>query len=118
MCRMAAAAGCIVFVNVHLERTVERLSACDSAGLPCEVSDVHVCVSECVWVCVCVCLCVCACVRARMCAGCCGSICVYVLMQVRMGSPRDLGTSAEWKGNGAVDADVEKSRGTWGAAGT
>ena len=46
------------------------------------------------------------------------SICVHVLMQVRMGSPRDLGTSAEWKGNGAVDADVEKSRGTWGAAGT
>ena len=108
MCRMAAAAGCIVFVNVHLERSVERLSACDSAGLPCEVSDVHVCV----------CACVRACVRARMCAGCCGSICVYVLMQVRMGSPRDLGTSAEWKGNGAVDADVEKSRGTWGAAGT
>ena len=35
-----------------------------------------------------------------------------------MGSPRDLGTSAEWKGNGAVDADVEKSPGTWGAAGT
>jgi hypothetical protein len=105
---MAAAAGCIVFVNVHLERTVERLSACDSAGLLCEVSDVHVCVR----------VCVCACVRARMCAGCCGSICVYVLMQVRMGSPRDLGTSAEWKGNGAVDADVEKSRGTWGAAGT
>jgi hypothetical protein len=99
MCRMAAAAGCIVFVNVHLERTVERLSACDSAELPCEVSGVHVCV------------CVRACVRARMCAGCCGSICVYVLMQVRMGSPRDLGTSAEWKGNGAVDADVEKSRG-------
>ena len=97
MCRMAAAAGCIVFVNVHLERTVERLSACDSAGLPCEVSDVHVCVR----------VCVCACVRARI----CGSICVYVLMQVRMGSPRDLGTSAEWKGNGAVDADVEKSRG-------
>ena len=116
MCRMAAAAGCIVFVNVHLERTVERLSACDSAGLPCEEGGVHVCV--CVFVCVCVCVCVCACVRARMCAGCCGSICVYVLMQVRMGSPRDLGTSAEWKGNGAVDADVEKSRGTWGAAGT
>jgi hypothetical protein len=104
MCRMAAAAGCIVFVNVHLERTVERLSACDSAGLPCEEGGVHVCV--------------CVFVRARMCAGCCGSICVYVLMQVRMGSPRDLGTSAEWKGNGAVDADVEKSRGTWGAAGT
>jgi hypothetical protein len=101
---MAAAAGCIVFVNVHLERTVERLSACDSAGLPCEEGGVHVCV--------------CVFVRARMCAGCCGSICVYVLMQVRMGSPRDLGTSAEWKGNGAVDADVEKSRGTWGAAGT
>jgi hypothetical protein len=60
MCRMAAAAGCIVFVNVHLERTVERLSACDSAGLPCEVSDVHVC--ECV--CVCVCVCVRACARA------------------------------------------------------
>ncbi len=39
MCRMAAAAGCIVFVNVHLERTVERLSACDSAGLPCEVRE-------------------------------------------------------------------------------
>ena len=113
MCRMAAAAGCIVFVNVHLERTVERLSACDSAGLPCEVSVVHACVCACVCVClcVCVCVCVCACVRARMCAGCCGSICVYVLMQVRMGSPRDLGTSAEWKGNGAVDADVEKSRG-------
>ena len=104
MCRMAAAAGCIVFVNVHLERTVERLSACDSAGLPCEEGGVHVCV--------------CVFVRARMCAGCCGSICVHVLMQVRMGSPRDLGTSAEWKGNGAVDADVEKSRGTWGAAGT
>ena len=104
MCRMAAAAGCIVFVNVHLERTVERLSACDSAGLPCAEGGVHVCV--------------CVFVRARMCAGCCGSICVYVLMQVRMGSPRDLGTSAEWKGNGAVDADVEKSRGTWGAAGT
>ena len=104
MCRMAAAAGCIVFVNVHLERTVERLSACDSAGLPCEEGGVHVCV--------------CVFVRARMCAGCCGSICVYVLMQVRMGSPRDLGTAAEWKGNGAVDADVEKSRGTWGAAGT
>jgi hypothetical protein len=56
MCRMAAAAGCIVFVNVHLERTVERLSACDSAGLPCEVSDVHVCV--------CMCVCVRACARA------------------------------------------------------
>ena len=52
MCRMAAAAGCIVFVNVHLERTVERLSACDSAGLPCEGGGVHVCV--CVFVCVCV----------------------------------------------------------------
>ena len=56
MCRMAAAAGCIVFVNVHLERTVERLSACDSAGLPCEEGGVHVCV--CVFVCVCVCVCV------------------------------------------------------------
>jgi len=67
MCRMAAAAGCIVFVNVHLERTVERLSACDSAGLPCEVSDVHVCVSEWVWVCVCVCVCVCV----RACAHAC-----------------------------------------------
>jgi len=64
MCRMAAAAGCIVFVNVHLERTVERLSACDSAGLPCEVSDVHVCVHVCVCVCLCVYVCVRACARA------------------------------------------------------
>ena len=52
MCRMAAAAGCIVFVNVHLERTVERLSACDSAGLLCEVSDVHVCWVLWVYLCV------------------------------------------------------------------
>ena len=41
-----------MFVNVHLERTVERLSACDSAGLLCEVSDVHVCWVLWVYLCV------------------------------------------------------------------
>ena len=81
MCRMAAAAGCIVFVNVHLERTVERLSACDSAGLPCEEGGVHVCV--CVRVCVCVCVCVCACVRAR--AHVCWVLWVYLCVRVDAG---------------------------------
>jgi hypothetical protein len=97
---MAAADGCTC---VH-ECTVERLPVCVSTGLPCEVSAVHVRA--------------CVCARVFMCAGCWPSICVYVLMQVRMGSPQGLGTSAERKGNGAVDADVETSRGAWGAAGT